>query len=140
MWSVGCIFAELLRGVPLFSAKDEIALLIQICAVLGHPPESIIPKGFTLPPESKNPRLRNLFPREQAIQTQGFYLSNTGMDLLRSFLHWDPKIRIDADGALRHAYFEEAPKPRQVEFMPTFAATNDGREVRSGGLDAGVFQ
>ena len=143
-------------------------LFSQIVAYLGPPPEGTFPnQTFNFKPSRC--KLRDLFPREQAIQTSGYYLSNTGCDLLRSFLDYDPKTRINADQALRHSYvyrssarisidttvhysslflsfpfiyryFEEAPKPRQIEFMPTFASTNDGREVRSGALDVGVFQ
>ena len=109
MWSVGCIFAELLRKVPLFSAKTEIDLLRQIVATLGPPQEGKFPdqanKNFTFSKfKSKEGLLRGMFPREQAIQTTGYYLSNTGFDLLRSFLDYDPKTRINADQALRHPY------------------------------------
>ena len=37
MWSVGCIFAELLARVPLFPGDDYIAQLRLICDKLGRP-------------------------------------------------------------------------------------------------------
>ena len=45
-------------------------------------------------------------------------LSNTGYDLIKSMLRWDPQERISAAQALEHPWFDEP--PRQVEgiFMP----------------------
>jgi len=39
MWSVGCIFAELLARTPLFPGEDYIAQLRLICDKLGRPSE-----------------------------------------------------------------------------------------------------
>lgn len=43
MWSVGCIFAELLVGKPIFPGKDELDQLEKIQAVMGCPSEKIMP-------------------------------------------------------------------------------------------------
>jgi serine/threonine protein kinase len=37
VWSAGCIFAELLTGVPLFGRDDEIDALYAICQTCGSP-------------------------------------------------------------------------------------------------------
>lgn len=39
MWSVGCIFFELLAGRPLFPGKEETAQMIKIFEMLGCPNE-----------------------------------------------------------------------------------------------------
>ena len=39
MWSVGCIFAELLARSPLFPGEDYIAQLRLICEKIGRPSE-----------------------------------------------------------------------------------------------------
>jgi serine/threonine protein kinase len=39
MWSVGCIFAELLARTPLFPGEDYIAQLRLICEKIGRPAE-----------------------------------------------------------------------------------------------------
>ena len=39
MWSVGCIFAELLQRQPLFLGNDYIDQLRLICLKLGRPTE-----------------------------------------------------------------------------------------------------
>lgn len=43
MWSVGCIFAELLVGKPIFPGKDEMDQLEKIQAVMGCPSEHNMP-------------------------------------------------------------------------------------------------
>ena len=43
MWSVGCIFAELLVGKPIFPGKDELDQLEKIQAVMGCPNEHSMP-------------------------------------------------------------------------------------------------
>ena len=43
MWSVGCIFAELLVGKPIFPGKDELDQLEKIQAVMGCPNEHNMP-------------------------------------------------------------------------------------------------
>ena len=43
MWSVGCIFAELLVGKPIFPGKDEMDQLEKIQAVMGCPNEHNMP-------------------------------------------------------------------------------------------------
>ena len=45
MWSVGCIFAELLVGKPIFPGKDEMDQLEKIQAIMGCPSKETMP-GF----------------------------------------------------------------------------------------------
>ena len=46
VWSVGCIFAELVSGEPLFAAQSEIELLNKMFRLLGAPNEKVWP-GFS---------------------------------------------------------------------------------------------
>ncbi|KAI9512911.1 Pkinase-domain-containing protein [Russula earlei] len=77
MWSVGCIFAELLLKEPLFQAKTEIELISMIFKLLGPPtneswPEySSLPLSKTITPPSPQPhQFRQKFPisAEEALQ------------------------------------------------------------------------
>lgn len=43
MWSVGCIFGELLRHEPLFPGQSEVAMASLITKLLGSPSERIWP-------------------------------------------------------------------------------------------------
>jgi cell division cycle 2-like len=102
MWSVGCIFAELLLKEPLFQAKAEIELISMIFKLLGPPtndswPEySSLPLAKTITPPSPQPhQFRQKFP----------FLTIAGIDLLSSLLTYDPERRITAEEALQHPYF-----------------------------------
>ena len=49
MWSVGCIFAELLVGRPLFPGVNEPDQLDRICKIMGLPTETTMPGVSKLP-------------------------------------------------------------------------------------------
>ena len=102
MWSVGCIFAELMLKEPLFQAKAEIELLSMIFKLLGPPTNDSWPEYSTLPlaksitlPSPQPNQFRQKFP----------FLTVAGIDLLSSLLTYDPERRISADEALQHPYF-----------------------------------
>ena len=44
----------------------------------------------------------------------------SGLDLLHSFLMYDPKLRITASNAINHEYFNTSPLPQYMDSMPTF--------------------
>ena len=102
MWSVGCIFAELILKQPLFQAKGEIEMISMIFKLLGPPSRDSWPDYYALPlaktislPPSQPPQFRQKFP----------YISDAGVDLLMRFLTYDPECRITAEEALQHPYF-----------------------------------
>jgi cyclin-dependent kinase 10 len=47
IWSVGCVFGELLRHAPLFPAKTELECIRMHCDLLGTPTPRIWKVGFT---------------------------------------------------------------------------------------------
>ncbi|KAM3132645.1 hypothetical protein pb186bvf_015190 [Paramecium bursaria] len=49
IWAFGCIYAELLQGLPLFTGKGEIDQIIQIGNLLGSPTEKNWPKIKSMP-------------------------------------------------------------------------------------------
>jgi serine/threonine protein kinase len=49
IWSVGCIYAEMLMGKPLFEGECEIGQLFKIFRVLGTPNESVWAGVSSLP-------------------------------------------------------------------------------------------
>lgn len=53
MWSVGCIFAEMLTGEPLFPGEGEADQIMKIFKVLGAPNEDRWPGFSQLPNVSK---------------------------------------------------------------------------------------
>jgi cell division cycle 2-like len=102
MWSVGCIFAELLLKEPLFQAKTEIELLSMIFKLLGPPTQASWPEYNTLP-MAKTITLP--LPQPHQLPTKFQYLSAAGIDLMSSLLSYNPESRITAEQALQHAYF-----------------------------------
>ena len=95
MWSMGCIFAELLLGKPVFPGTSTFNQLDRIIEVTGRPSEKFIesiqsPKASfmlkSLPP-SKKKRLRDMFPTA----------SDDAIDLLRNLLQFNPDKRLTAE-------------------------------------------
>jgi len=130
VWSIGCIFAELLLNKPLCAGKTEMEQLSKILRVLGTPSEEEWPelsnmevfKSFSLPKGRPN-RLRELFPKQS--WTGSNVLSDAGFHLLSSMLTYNPDMRITAHEALKHPYFHEAPLPQSTTMMPTFPPSNE---------------
>lgn len=46
VWSCGCIFAEMISGVPLFRGRDNHDQLLNIMRIVGTPSESQLQKIF----------------------------------------------------------------------------------------------
>lgn len=44
VWSCGCIFAEMISGVPLFRGRDNTDQLMHIMRIIGTPDERILRK------------------------------------------------------------------------------------------------
>ncbi|KAL6436434.1 hypothetical protein ACFW04_004738 [Cataglyphis niger] len=123
MWSVGCIFAELLRMEPLFPGKSDIDQLNKIFKELGTPSERIWPGYVKLPIVQKIPFSH--YPVNNLRQRFSLSLSDLGVELLNKFLTYDPRQRITAEDALNHGYFTEAPLPIDPQMFPTWPAKSE---------------
>ena len=55
IWSIGCIFAEILKGDPIFPGQGEIDQIDKIFRAVGAPNEARWPSFSTLPNASKLP-------------------------------------------------------------------------------------
>jgi len=103
IWSVGCIFAELVTRRPLFMGDCEIDQIYRIFRILGTPTDATWP-GFTQLP-AYNPQ----FPKYASTRLADAVpnLDPDGLDLLSKMLVYDPAKRISAVRALQHDYFKE---------------------------------
>ncbi|CAI5739963.1 unnamed protein product [Peronospora destructor] len=106
MWSVGCIFAEMLLRHPLADGSSDIDQLSKIFAVLGSPHENGWEEAVQLPFY-----LRFKDTNPTPLTEQFSMLSPAGVDLLSQLLKLDPKQRISASKALQHEFFSESPEP-----------------------------
>jgi len=125
MWSVGCVFGELILNEPVFQAKGELEMLSMIFKLLGSPNEDIWP-GF-----SKLPLVKTLSIPSHAhstLRNKFRYLSNAGIDLLSKLLTYDPAQRITAEEAMEHPYFKEAPLPKHPDLFGSFPSLAAGEK------------
>ncbi|KAL5555056.1 hypothetical protein UlMin_037292 [Ulmus minor] len=108
VWSVGCIFAEMVNQRPLFPGDSEIDELFKIFRILGTPNEDTWP-GVTSLPDFKS-----AFPKWPSKDLAAVVpnLPSAGVDLLCRMLCLDPSKRITARSALEHEYFKD------ISFVP----------------------
>ncbi|XP_030629157.1 mitogen-activated protein kinase 7 [Chanos chanos] len=109
IWSVGCIFAEMLGRKQLFPGKHYVHQLQLILSVLGTPPESIIGaigaervRSYvqSLPSRAPVP-LSRLYPQTEPA----------ALELLNAMLRFDPRERISVCQALEHPYLAKYHDP-----------------------------
>lgn len=107
IWSIGCIFAEMVTKKPLFHGDSEIDQLFRIFRTLTTPTEDSW-KGVTSLPDYKN-----TFPKwtdENQLGNSVKQMDPDALDLLKKMLIYDPVDRISAKAILRHRYFNDLDK------------------------------
>jgi cyclin-dependent kinase len=101
IWSVGCIFAEMVNARPLFPGNTDVDQLQKIFKVLGTPSEAIWPTVIELPDwKSDHPQYE---PQSWSQIVPN--LDPVGVDLLKKMLQYDPNQRVSARGAMEHDNF-----------------------------------
>uniref|UniRef100_A0A0R3RWA1 cyclin-dependent kinase n=1 Tax=Elaeophora elaphi TaxID=1147741 RepID=A0A0R3RWA1_9BILA len=119
IWSLACVFAELVTSAPLFRADSEISQLLQIFQILGTPTVEIWPglvncidynDSF---PQWKECRLAEHVPG----------LDSDGLDLLAQMLLYPPEERITSKAALSHRFLADV--PIHIEPVATLFNSND---------------
>lgn len=105
MWSIGCIFGELMLGKPMFPGTSTMNQIDKILEVTGMPSDDDIaaiksPFAPTMldslasQPNRRRRDLKELFPRT----------SPEALDLLKGLLQFNPNKRMTAQQALEHPY------------------------------------
>ncbi|PSR92900.1 Cell division control protein [Actinidia chinensis var. chinensis] len=107
IWSVGCIFAEMVTHHPLFNGQCEHTAIMEMFSLLGVPNVETWPGVTSLGINLSNPEaLVSGVRRSLSDVVKG--LEPTGIDLLAQMLCLNPCRRITARDALIHAYFRNA--------------------------------
>jgi serine/threonine protein kinase len=107
VWSIGCIFAELLDRKPLFPGKDSSDQIELILSILGTPKiEDIYKEG-----RSNSRELIYKYGKIDKVTWKEIVpnASDDAVDLLEKFLKFDPEKRITLDQAMKHKYFDDLP-------------------------------
>ncbi|BFF91556.1 cyclin-dependent kinase 2 [Drosophila madeirensis] len=100
IWSLGCIFAEMIMRRSLFPGDSEIDQLYRIFRTLSTPDETTWPGVTQLPDFKAN------FPKWEASNVPAPIREHEANDLIMSMLAYNPNIRISAKDALQHAYLQ----------------------------------
>lgn len=107
MWSLGCIFGEMLGGKPVFQGSSTLNQLEKICEAVGRPtPDEVAamqsPFAQTMLENinvSKKPPTKwaDMYPKAPA----------EAIDLLEKLMQWDPNKRLSALEGMRHPYCKQ---------------------------------
>ncbi|XP_041349154.1 mitogen-activated protein kinase 7-like [Gigantopelta aegis] len=109
MWSVGCIFAEMLGRKHLFPGKDYISQIKLIVGLLGSPSDELLKN-------CQNVIIRDIIKKlgqRTAIPWKTLFpkASKKAVDLLSKMLVIDPANRISVDKALEHLFLNKYHDP-----------------------------
>ncbi len=106
VWSVGCIFAELILHEPFFRGDNPQHQLEIILSKLGCPPREKL--SFITHRDALNSLLR--FEGRRPVPFHAHFPPNTnpvGLDLLLKMLTFNPDDRITVEEALAHPYLKD---------------------------------
>jgi mitogen-activated protein kinase 1/3 len=115
MWSLGCIFAELLTGSVLFRGASPVDQIEKIINLLGTPEAKNVrgsPQGLEFVA-----RMRRCHGRDFSEIFPG--VNPLAIDLLRKMLEFNPECRISAADAIKHPYMAGFYEDSVVTTCPT---------------------
>lgn len=117
VWSVGCVFAELVLRTPFLAGETEMHQISLICKAIGTPTDENWPGVTKLPEYTVD---KEVFP----VRTRSSYMEmfptigTEGVDLLMKTLALDPKKRITARQMLEHEWWHREPRPTRKRDLP----------------------
>jgi cell division cycle 2-like protein len=134
MWSVGCIFGELICKEAVMQGQGELDQIDRIFQLVGTPNDDNWPSFQKLPNagllrwkqrSNEETLLHKKFPIASPVSANQAFLDGHGYDLLAQLLTLDPDKRLTAQQALEHDFFLKGVKPTTPRF---FSATNQSND------------
>ena len=105
MWSIGCIFGEMVTGTIFFKGFSENDQLRKIFEILGTPNEKWYKFYMEYPGWEKQDLTEVSLPKKWKDVLPN--LDDNGIDLISKLLELDPEKRILAPEALEHPFFKD---------------------------------
>tara|TARA_R110002050_G_scaffold77957_3_gene166442 strand:- start:1141 stop:2253 length:1113 start_codon:yes stop_codon:yes gene_type:complete len=137
VWSLGCIFGELMTRSPMFQGpipEKETKQLEKVVAKMGEVTSDTWPESIYLPNWHYMEAIHPPTPLQPILpntSTHGKYCQHAA-DLLQKMLTYNPAQRITASAALDHEYFKTDPRPVLSAFtLPDCRYTNYPRPRKS---------
>ncbi|KAL8608652.1 hypothetical protein ACOMHN_002881 [Nucella lapillus] len=103
IWSIGCVFFEILSLHPLFPGSNEVDQIAKIHDIMGTPDPSVLNKlkrsrgmNFNFPPK-----------KGSGVERLLTHVSQEAIELIYQMCTYDPDERITARQALKHHYFKD---------------------------------
>lgn len=97
IWSLGCLFGELILGYPLFPGRNEDEQLVLIYQFLGDKNDLPVSSGWRY----------DMFPFHEENKLNHIIKDPVVGDLISKMLIYDPAYRISSKEALKHPCFND---------------------------------
>ncbi|XP_004508714.1 protein IMPAIRED IN BABA-INDUCED STERILITY 1 [Cicer arietinum] len=121
LWSVGCVFAELLVGKPILKGRTEVEQLHKIFKLCGSPPEEYwkktkLPHATLFKPQQ---------PYDSCLRETFKDFPATSVNLLQTLLSVEPNKRGTASSALSLEYFKTKPYACDPSSLPVYPPSKE---------------
>ncbi|XP_027352406.1 protein IMPAIRED IN BABA-INDUCED STERILITY 1 [Abrus precatorius] len=121
LWSVGCVFAELLVGKPVLQGRTEVEQLHKIFKLCGSPPDEYwkktrLPHATLFKPQQ---------PYDSCLRQSFKELPATSVNLLQALLSVEPFKRGTATSALSSEYFKTKPYACDPSSLPKYPPSKE---------------
>lgn len=109
-WAIGCITAELLRGVALFPEDSEALMLKAMSKIIrAQPPAAVVEllaKANGIPTKTPDDTTLASAMHMDDVLTES---QAQALDFVSKLIDWNPETRLNAESALSHPFINESP-------------------------------
>ncbi|KAK8709887.1 hypothetical protein V6N13_060887 [Hibiscus sabdariffa] len=121
LWSVGCVFSELLLGKPILQGRTEFEQLHKIFKLCGSPPDDYwkkarLPRATIFKPQQ---------PYDSSLRDTFKDLPVTAVNLIETLLSVEPYKRGAASSALASSYFTTKPYACDPSSLPVYPPSKE---------------